>query len=81
MLKSLLPNAVKVNITIDDIRLRSNLSFHKTIGFSKKTVYTILGFTQFHSKALYDSNEFVYLISGSNKGDEPVKSTGIEKLI
>ena len=33
MLKSLLPNEVKVNITIDDVRLRSNLTTNKTIGF------------------------------------------------
>ena len=36
MLKSLLPNDVKVEITIDDIRLRSNLGKNKTIRFTKK---------------------------------------------
>ena len=34
MLKSLLSNEVKVNITIDDIRLRSNLITIKTIKFT-----------------------------------------------
>ena len=36
MLKSLIPNEVKVNITIHDIRLRSNLTTNKTIRFIKK---------------------------------------------
>ena len=36
MLKSLLPNEVQVNKTVDDVRLRSNLTLNKTIRFSKK---------------------------------------------
>ena len=35
-LKSLLPNKVKVNITIDDSRLRSNITTNKTIKFIEK---------------------------------------------
>ena len=35
MLKSLLPREVKVNFTIDDIRLRSNLTTNKTM-FAKE---------------------------------------------
>ena len=35
MLKSLHPDEFKVNITIDDIRLRSNLTTDKTIGFTQ----------------------------------------------
>ena len=35
MLKSLLPNKVKVKITFDDIRLRSNLTTNKTKKFTK----------------------------------------------
>ena len=47
MLKSLLPKEVKVNNTIDDIRLKSNLTTNKTIRFTKKSFfYVILGFTQ-----------------------------------
>ena len=46
MLKSLLPNEVKVKITIDDIRLKSNLPTNKTIKFGRKHFfYTFLGFT------------------------------------
>ena len=47
MLKSLFPKEVKVNTTIDDVRLKSNLTTNKTIRFTKKSFfYNILGFTQ-----------------------------------
>ena len=47
MLKSLLPNEVKVKVTIDDIRLGSNLTTIKTIRFTKRpSFYTILGFVK-----------------------------------
>ena len=39
MLKSLLPDDVKVNFTIDDIRLRSNLTTNKTIRFTKNLIF------------------------------------------
>ena len=49
-LKSLLPNEVKVNITIGDIRLRSHLSTNKIIRSTERSFsYTILGCTQSHS--------------------------------
>ena len=49
MLKSLLPIEVRVFLTIDDIRLRSNSTTDKTIEFTKKSLfYTKLGFTQSH---------------------------------
>ena len=55
MLKNLLPKEVKVNITIDDIRLKSNLNTNKLIRFTKRSfLYTILGFTQFLSGPLVD---------------------------
>ena len=38
-IKSLLPNDVKVNITIDDIRLKSKLTTNKTIKFTKKIFF------------------------------------------
>ena len=53
MLKSLLPDDVKVNITIDDIRLRAKLTTNRTIRFTRKSFfYTILGFTQSNSGPL-----------------------------
>ena len=49
MLKSLLPDEVKVIFTIDDFRLKTNLAIDKTKRYSKKSFfYTIRGFTQFH---------------------------------
>ena len=39
MLKSLFPYKVKVNITIDDVRLKSNLTTNKTIRFTKKIFF------------------------------------------
>ena len=44
-LKYILPTNVKVNITIDDIRLKSNLKTNQTLLFTNKSFfYTILGF-------------------------------------
>ena len=40
-LKFLLPDDVKVNITIDDTRLRSNLTTNKTIKLTKKISFFI----------------------------------------
>ena len=80
MLKSLLPGMVKVNLTIDDIRRKSNLN-NKTFMFNKKSsVYTILGFTESHSGVLGDIPGFVQLIPGSCKGDEPINITGLDEI-
>ena len=50
--KSLLPNEVKMNITIDVIRLRSNSTTSKTIKFTAKiSFFTILGLRN-HTRAL-----------------------------
>ena len=66
MLKSLLPNEVKVNITVDDVRLKSNLTTIKTIRFAKKSsFYIILGFTPSHLGELGDIPGFFHLIPGT----------------
>ena len=58
-LKYILPANVKVNITIDDIRLKSNLKINQTLIFSEKSFfYTILGFTQSRSYPLDDIDGF-----------------------
>ena len=45
-LKYILPDNVKVSITIDDIRLKSNLKINQILIFTEKSFfYTILGFT------------------------------------
>ena len=44
-----LPNSVKVNITIDDISLKSNFKITQTLIFTEKSFFnTILGFTLSH---------------------------------
>ena len=80
MLKSLLPDDVKSNITIDDFRLRSALGNSKTIRFTKKSFfYTLLGFTQSHSGPLGDIEGFFQLIPGTYKSNKRNKITGVDK--
>ena len=79
--KHILPNNVKVNITIDDIRLKSNLKINQTLIITEKSFfYTILGFTQSRSYPLNDIDGFYQLIAGSYKSDKPVNITGIDKI-
>ena len=57
---------MKVNITIDDIRLKANLKTNRTLIFNEKSFfYTILGFTQSRSYPLDDIDGFYQLIAGS----------------
>ena len=80
-LKYILPDNVKVNITIDDIRLKSNLKINQTLFFTEKSFfYTILGFTQSQLYPLDDIDGFYQLIAGSYKGDRPINITGIDKV-
>ena len=80
-LKHILPNNVKINITIDDIRLKSNLKINQTLIFTKKPFwYTILGYTQSQSYPLDDIDEFYQIIAGSYKSDRPINITGIDKV-
>ena len=80
-LKHILTNNVKVNITIDDIRLKSNLRINQTLIFTEKSFfYTILGFTQSRSYPLDDIDGFYQIIAGSYKSDKPINITGIDKI-
>ena len=80
-LKHILPDNVKVNITIDDIRLKSNLKNNQTLLFTEKSFfYTILGFTQSRSYPLDDIDGFYQLVAGSHKSDKPNNITGIDKV-
>ena len=81
ILKHILPDNVKVNLTIDDIRLKSNLKTNQTLIFTKKSFfYTILGFTQSRSYPLDDIDGFNQLIAGSYISDKPINITGIDKI-
>ena len=80
-LKYILPDNEKISVTIDDIRLKSNLKTNQTLIFTEKSFfYTILGFTQSHSYPLDDIDGFYQLIAGSYKSDRPINITGIDKI-
>ena len=80
-LKYILPDNVKVSITIDDVRLKSNLKINQTLIFTEKSsFYTILGFTRSYSYPLDDIEGFYQLIAGSYKSEKPINITGIDKI-
>ena len=80
-LKLILPDNVKINITIDDIRLKSNLKINQTLIFTERSFfYTILGFTQSRSYPLDDIDSHYQIIAGSYKSDKPINITGIDKI-
>ena len=81
ILKHILPDDVKVSITIDDIGIKSNLKNNQTLNFTYKKFYsTILGFPQSHSYPLDDNDGFYQLIAGLYKKDKPNNNTGIDKV-
>ena len=72
---------MKINITIDDIRLKSNLKINQTLIFTEKSFfYTILGFTQSRSCPLDDIDGLYQIITGSYKSDRPINISGIDKI-
>ena len=80
-LKNILPDNVKVSITIDDVRLKSNLKIIQTLIFTEKYFfYTILGFTRSHSYPLDDIDGFYQIIAGSYTSEKPINITGIDKI-
>ena len=80
-LKHILPDNVKVNFTIDDIRLKSILKINQTLTFTEKSFFhTNFGFTQSRSYHFDDIDGFYQLIAGLYKSDKPIKFTGIDKI-
>ena len=78
----ILPDNVKVSITIEDISLKANLKIIHTLIFAKKSFfYTILSSNQSHSGPLRDIEGLVQLIPGSYKSDRPINITGIDKVL
>ena len=64
-LKNILPNNVKINVTIDERKYKTDLKINQTLIFTNKSFfYTILGFTQSHSYPLEDIEGFYQLIAG-----------------
>ena len=80
-LKYILPDNLKVNVTIGDIRLKANLKTNQTLIFTEKSFfYTILGFTRSRSYPLDDIDGFYQLIAGSYQSDKPINITGSDKI-
>ena len=81
MLETLLHKEVKVNITIEDGRLRSNITTKRTIrSTGRRFFYIILGLIQPRSCELRDIPSFIQLIPGSYNSDKPINITGIDKV-
>ena len=79
-LKYILPDNVKVSVTID-VRLKSNLKTNQTLIFTEKSFfYTILGFTRSRSYPLDDIDGFNQLIAGSYRSYKPINITGIDNV-
>ena len=80
-LKIILPENVKIGVSIDEKKYKSNLKINQTLIFTNKSFfYTILGFTQSQSYPLDDIDGFYQLIAGSYKRDKPINITGIDKV-
>ena len=80
-LRHILPNNVKVSVTIDDIKLKSNLKIYQTLIFTQKYFFCkILSFTRSRSSPLDDIEGFYQLIAGSYKSDKPINITGNDKI-
>ena len=80
-LKNILPDNVKMSVTIDEKKYKSNLKINQTLIFTNKSFfYTILGFTQSHSYPLDDIDGFYQLIAGSYESDKPINITSIDKV-
>ena len=80
-IKYILPDNVKLIVTIDDVRLKSNLETNQTLVFTDKSFfYTILGFTRSRSYPLDDIEGFYQIIAGSYESDKPINITGIDKI-
>ena len=80
-LKNILPNNIKIKVTIDERKYKTDLQINQTLIFTNKSFfYTILGFTQSHSYPLDDIEGFYHSIPGSYKSDKPINITGIDKV-
>ena len=80
-LKKILPDNVKINITIDERKYKTDVKINQTLIFTNKSFfYTILGFTQSHQGPLNDFEGFYQIIPGLYKNDKPINITGIDKV-
>ena len=78
----ILPNNVKVSITIDDIRLKTNLNNNQNLRFTEKSfILTVLCFNQSHSGPLNDPPEaYIQKIAGTYKSNKSIDITEFVKI-
>ena len=80
-LKNILPDNVKICVSIDEKKIESKLKINQTLIFTEISFFcTILGFTQSHQGPLNDIDGFYQLIAGSYKSEKPINITGIAKV-
>ena len=80
-LKRILPNIEKVNVTIDDVRLKANIKTNQSLIFTEKSFfYTHSGFTRSYSYPIDDNEGLNELIAGLYKGDRPINVTGSDGI-
>ena len=80
-LKNILPNNIKINVSKDERKYKTDLKINQTLIFTNKSFfYTILGFTKSHQGPLNDIGGFYQILPGSYKSDKPVNITGIDKV-
>ena len=78
----LLSKNVKVSITIDEIRLKSNLNFNQFLIFTKKSFsHTTLSFIQSQSGVLCDVQGYIQLIPAIYESDTPINITGNDEIL
>ena len=81
MLKFLISIDVRVNITVDDVRLKSNLTTKKKQQSLLKGLFlNNTKFRRIHWGELGDIDGFVQIIPGTSKGDKPINITSIDKV-
>ena len=81
ILKKILPDNVKINVTIDERKYKTDLKINQTLIFTNKSFfYTILGFTQSYQGPLNDIEGFYQMLPGLYKGNRPINITGIDKI-
>ena len=63
-LKYILPDNVKVSVTVDDRILKTNLKINQTLVFTENSFfYSVLGFTPSRLYPLDDTDGFYHLIA------------------
>ena len=72
---------MKVSVTIDDVRFKSNIKINQTLIFTEKSFFfTTSGYTRSRSYPLDDKDGFYQLIAGSYKSDGPINITRNDKI-